>query len=150
MTVAEAGGLLGLIFGVVGTTLEILNYLRDRACIQISLKWDMSVTDNPLYDPNKLWGCIWVGNVGRRPIFISHVALRLPKGFKDTHLVLNEGISGVRLAEGDPTKLYIASQAGLEQYAAYWKEIVAQVSDATGRVWTSRRLRNGKAPSWAK
>ena len=150
MTVVEASGLLGLIFGVVGTILGILNYLRDRACVQVSIKWDMSVTDNPLYDPNKFWGCIWVSNVGRRPIFISHVALRLPKGYTNTHLILREGVTGARLAEGDPTRMYIVSQDGLEQYAAHWKKVAAQVSDPSGRVWTSKQRTKNSAPSWAK
>ncbi|HUD13843.1 MAG TPA: hypothetical protein VMQ56_09340 [Terracidiphilus sp.] len=110
----------------------------------------MSVTDNPLYDSKKYWGVVRIGNVGRRPIFVSHVALRLPKGLKKSHLVLNDGIAGVRLSEGDATKTYILSQEGLEQYAHHWREIVAQVSDTSGREWKSKRLRKTDVPSWAK
>jgi hypothetical protein len=116
----------------------------------VSLKWDMSVTDNPLCDPKKSWGVVWIGNVGRRPIFVSHVARRLPKGLKKTHLILNDGIAGVRLPEGDATKTYLLSQEGLEEYAHHWQKIIAQVSDASGREWTSKRLRKTDVPSWAK
>ena len=150
MTITQVTGLLGLIFGVVGTILGILNYFRDRARVQVSLKWDMSVTDNPLYDPKKYWGVVWIGNVGRRPIFVSHVALRLPKGRKKTHLILYDGIAGVRLSEGDATKTYMLSQEGLEEYAPHWQKIVAHVSDASGREWRSKRLRKTAVPSWAK
>lgn len=150
MTITQVTGLLGLIFGIVGTILGILNYLRDRACVQVSLKWDMTVTDNPLYDPKKYWAVVRIGNVGRRPIFVSHVALRLPKGLKKTHLLLNDGIAGARLAEGDPTKIYILSQEGLEEYAPHWRKIVAQVTDVSGREWTSKRLQETEIPSWAR
>ena len=150
ITITQVTGLLGLVFGIVGTILGILNYLRDRARVQVSLKWDMSVTDNPLYDSKKLWGCVWVGNTGRRPIFVSHVALRLPKGFKNSHLVLYDGIAGVRLAEGDPVKQYILNQDGQEEFGLHWREVVAQVSDASGRVWKSKKLRETKVPSWAR
>lgn len=150
MNITQVTGLLGLIFGLVGMVLGVLNYLRDRASVQVSLKWDMSVTDNPLYDPKKKWGVVRIGNVGRRPIFVSHVALRLPKGLDKTHLVLNDGIAGVRLAEGDATKTYILSQEGLGDFAPHWQKIVAQVSDVTGREWTSKQLRKTDIPSWAK
>jgi hypothetical protein len=109
----------------------------------------MRVMDNPLYDPKKYWGIVRIDNVGRRPIFVSHVALRLPKKLKKT-LLLNDGIAGIRLAEGDATKAYILSQEGLEEYAPHWRKIVARVSDVSGREWTSKKLQKTDVPSWAK
>ena len=38
MTIKKVTGLLGLIFGLVGMVLGVLNYLRDRASVQVSLQ----------------------------------------------------------------------------------------------------------------
>ena len=157
MTITQLTGLLGLIFGVVGTTLGILNYLRDRAYVQVSLQWNMNVANSPMHDPDKFYGSVSVGNVGRRPIFVSHVALRLPKGSHPSHFLLMDSITllmdsitGIRLAEGDPVRTYPVDQEGLEKYAPHWRDVIAQVSDASGSVWTSKRLPKTKVPSWAK
>lgn len=128
--------------------LGVLNYLRDRAKIVVELQWDLMVTDNRQYDPNKLWGLIRVMNVGRRPAYISHVALNLPKGYEHTHLLIAGGIAGKKLAEGDSPELYVVSQNGMEKYAKDWQEIVAQVSDSTGKAWRSKRLKKQDVPSW--
>jgi hypothetical protein len=62
---------------------------------------------------------------------------------------VDEGVSGIRLAEGDPIKAYPVSQEGLEEYAEHWREVAAQVTDASGREWISKRPRKKKVPSWA-
>jgi hypothetical protein len=94
LAITQLTGLLGLIFGIVGTVMGVLNYLRDRANVQVTLQWDMAITPGSKYDPNERWGLVRVANVGCRPIFVSHVAIRLPKGFEHTHLVVMEGMAG--------------------------------------------------------
>lgn len=154
MTLTELVALLGLISGVTGTVLGVFNFLRDRATVEVSLQWDMSVTPGTELDPHKLWGVITVTNVGRRPIFVSHAAIRLPKravkagGY--SHLVVHGGIVGKSLTEGSPSERYVVTQDGLHKYAAYWRDLVAQVNDSTGRVWRSSRLRSDQVPSWAQ
>jgi hypothetical protein len=153
MTVTELVAVLGLVSGVTGTVLGVLNFLRDRAAVEVSLQWDMSVTPGTEYDANKKWGVITVANIGRRPILVSHVALRLPKrasingGY--SHLVIPSGIIGKTLTEGAPAERYVVTQDGLEEYAAHWRGMVAQVSDTRGRVWSSKKLRRNQIPSWA-
>ncbi len=150
MTITQLTGLLGLIFGIVGTVLGVLNYLRERANVQVTLQWDLAVTPGGKYDPNKRWGLIRVANVGRRPIFVSHVAIRLPKAFEHSHILVNEGIAGVKLGEGDPVQAFVVSQDGLERYASCWTKLVAQVTDASGQEWTSKPAPRDQVPSWAK
>jgi hypothetical protein len=154
MTVTALVAILSLMSGVIGTVLGVLNFLRDRAAaVEVSLPWDMSVTPGTGYDTNKKWGVITVANIGRRPIFVSHVAIRLPKNASIkggySHLVIPSGISGKTLTEGAPTERYVVTQDDLERYAAHWRGMVAQVSDASGRVWRSKRLRSNQKPSWA-
>ena len=60
------------------------------------------------------------------------------------------GIAGDKLSEGDPTKVYVVPQDGLEKYAKDWRNVVAQISDSTGRVWKSKHLKRNEKPSWAK
>ena len=149
MTITQLTGLLGLVFGVIGTVLGVLNYLRDRAEVKVTLQWDMAVTPGGKYDATKRWGIVRVANVGRRPVFVSHVAIRVPKGFEHSHLVVGEGISGVTLREGDPVSTFVVSQEGLHKYASCWKKLVAQVTDASGREWKSKATSNDTVPSWA-
>jgi hypothetical protein len=148
MTVTDVVAILGLVSGVTGTVLGVLNHLRDRARVEVSLQWDMKSFGDPRYDEKTLWGAINVTNVGRRPVHVSHVALRLPKGFDHTHLLINSGIGGKTLPEGSPSELYVVTQDGMEKYVSVWDKIVAQVSDSTGRVWKSKPVK--QVPSWAE
>jgi hypothetical protein len=147
MTVTDVVAILGLISGVTGTILGILNFLRDRAHVEVSLQWDMQTIGDPRYDEKKSWGLIRVTNIGRRPIHVSHVALRLPKGFDGSHLLVTSGIGGKTLTEGSPGESFIVTQENMEKYASAWKKIVAQVSDSAGREWKSKPVK--LRPSWA-
>jgi hypothetical protein len=150
MTLTEVVAVVALVFGVAGFVLGVLNYLRDRHKVIVALQWDLDVTENSGYDHTKKWGLITVTNVGRRPTYISHVALKLPKGHDHSHLLIMGGLQGKKLTEGDPSEIFVVSQDGLQQYAKDWRDIVAQVSDSTSRVWYSDKLRHAETPSWAK
>lgn len=150
LSINDIATIIGVVFGVSGFTLAILNYLRDNPRIKISLKWDLAVTENPKYDPRKSWGKVEVVNIGRRPIFVSHAALRLPKDYDYKFLVLKEGIKGERLAEGDQPKIYLVDQEGIEMSAKDWRKIRAEISDSTGKTWRSKKLKRNQKPSWAK
>lgn len=150
VTISEIASLVGLVFGVAGFVLGIMNFLRDRSRVIVDLQWDLTVTEGAGYDQNRLWGLIRVSNAGRRPTYVSHVALRLPKGYDHSYLIIAEGITGKRLSEGDPPESYLVKQDGMEEYARDWREVVAQVSDATGQVWNSNKLKKNQVPTWAK
>jgi len=140
---------LGVVFGFSGFVLGMLSFYRDRAAVCVELQWDMDVTGNPDYDENKKWGLVRVSNIGRRPIYISHAALKVPEGHDHTHLVLMEGIAGKKLGEGDPSEAYVVDQEGLEKYKNKWRDVRAQVNDTTGKAWRSKKLKRGEKPSWA-
>lgn len=150
MSLSETVSVIALVFGVSGFVLGVLNYLRDRHKVVVSLRWDLEATPGSGYDPEKLWGVITVTNVGRRPTHISHVALKLPKGYDHSHFVQMGSITGKKLTEGDPSEIFVVDQNSMEQYAKDWRKIVAQVSDSTGTVWYSKELRADQIPSWAK
>ena len=147
MTFSEFISALGLCFGLAGFVLGVLNYLRDRHRIDITLQWDLDVTPGTSYDQTKKWGVIRVTNAGRRPTYVSHVALKIPKGYDHSHLVIMGGISGKKLSEGDPTESFVVTQDGMNAYAKDWNRIVAQVTDSAGRNWYSKPPRD--KPSWA-
>jgi hypothetical protein len=149
MTLTETTSLAGLLFGLSGFLLGVMNYLRDRPKIVVTLQWGLIVTPGGMYDSDKQWGAIRVTNVGRRATYVSHAVLRLPKGREYSHLMIHDSIQGKKLSEGDATVIYMVSQDNLAQYAAGWRQIVAQVSDTTGKVWTSKRLKGTEKPSWA-
>lgn len=147
MTLSEWASLIGLITGTSGCVLSIMNYLRDRHKVDITLQWDLEENPESGYDQTKKWGVITVTNIGRRPTYISHIALKLPKGYDHSHLVIMGGIRGKKLTEGDSSEIFIVDQDGLEQYSKDWKLIIAQVSDSTGKVWQSKKTK--EMPSWA-
>lgn len=138
MALTETVAVLGLVSGVAGTVLGIMNFLRDRARVEVSLRWDMKTFGDPQYDEDKFWGVISLTNVGRRPIHVSRVALRLPKNLDDSHLLVKSGIGGKTLSEAAPSEIHVVTQEGMAVYADHWDKIVAQVSDSTGRVWISK------------
>lgn len=151
ISLTDITAFVGALIGVAAFVLSITNYLRDNPKIKVTLLWDMSVTDNPRYDRSKLWGLVTVANVGRRPIFVRVANLQLPKGYKNSHLVLNEGIAGKRLAEGDAPASFTVSQDGLQEYAKDWRKIRAAIYDSAGREYLSPKNPSKKTPpSWAK
>lgn len=124
----DAMSIIGLVTGIIGTatglsglTLSILNYWRDRPNIQINLLWDMESFGDitKIYDTNKLWGVVSITNIGRRPIFFSHVHLKISG--QTEILIINEGLDGEKLQEGDPPKYYPINQEGLDAFAKQWK-----------------------------
>ena len=145
MTITEASAFFGLLFGLIGTSLGLFNYFRDKGHIVVLLRWDMAMTGE---DAAKRVGCVKVTNTGRRAIFISHVALRLPNGGEISHFLIQGGLKGQKLLEGDPPAVFSVDQNNLETYAGQWQEIVAQVSDSTGKEWLSKKVKT--IPSWAK
>ena len=146
MTITDIMSLVALITGTVGCVLSTLNFLYDRAKVVVSFQWDMKPWGNIPLDENKLYGCISVTNVGRRPVFISHASLKFPGHNK--YGVLYEGLKGETLKEGDPPKRYPVSQEGLEEYSKDWSKIRGCVEDSTGKRYYSKPVL--KQPSWAK
>ena len=71
----------GVVLGTFGSVLGVLNYLRDRSRVTVTLHWDMAVTNSPIYDSRKKWGLVKVANVGRRPVYVSHASTP-PAGFE--------------------------------------------------------------------
>jgi hypothetical protein len=149
ITLNDAATLLGIMFGVSGFTLGILNHLRDRAKVTVDLLWDMSITNSPVYDPKKDWGLITVANVGRRPIYLSHASLRIPKGYGVGHVLLADSVAGKKLDEGDPPLSFPVDQTDLNKYAKDWRRIQAEIIDSTGKKWRSRKANKKSMPSWA-
>ena len=150
ITLNDFATTVGLLVGGAGFALGVLNYFRDKAKVVVDLSWDMAVTEGTQYDSSKLWGVVYVTNIGRRPIYVSHAALKLPKGYDHSHLVLMEGVQGVKLTEGDPTQTFMVDQEGMKVYAKDWKKIIAQVNDSSGKAWKSSKRKNKKKPSWAQ
>jgi len=145
MPISEAVGFGGFLLGTAGTVLGVMNFLRDQGKLVVRLQWDMVITGEP---DDKRVGCITVTNTGRRAIFMSHVALRLPKGGEHSHFLIRDELNGQKLSEGDPPAVFPVDQEGLELYASQWQKVLAQVSDSTGKEWLSKKV--SVIPSWAK
>lgn len=149
MTISDVASISAVILGTTGAILGALSYFRDRPKVVVTLKWDMAVTDNPVYDSHKLWGVVRVSNIGRRAIYITTVALDFGKNYDHVEII-RESIRGEKLGEGDPPATFIANQEGLDKYAMHWKEARAMVQDSAGKTHYSKKVDTQKVPSWVQ
>lgn len=139
------GTIIAFVPGVGGLTLGIINYLRESPNVAVTLQWDMKgfgLESNP----NQLYGIITVTNVGRRPVYISHVQIQIRS---DEFLMLMDSITGERLLEGDAPRVYsIIQNSELQKDKDVWDKMRAAVFDSTGKRYLSKRIK--KKPSWAQ
>jgi hypothetical protein len=136
---------VGMVLGTAGFVMSLMNYLRDRPRVKVTLKWDLTEVNT-----GRKSGVVKVANVGRRPVHIGAVALQVPKGFKDTHLLLRDSIPGRTLSEGDPPAGFLVNCDGLEQYAKVWRDVRGYAEDSAGGKYLSEKLPETEVPSWAK
>jgi len=144
ITVSDLAALVGMVLGTAGFVISLMNHLRDKPKIEVFLKWNMTQGG-----ANNNFGMLKVSNVGRRPVYLGAAALKLPKGFGYTHLVLKESIHGKKLSEGDAPVTYMISYDGLKQYAKHWRKVRGYVEDSAGRKYQSPKLKKTEKPSWA-
>lgn len=145
-SLTDVTALGALIFGVAGFVLSVVNYLRDRAKIVVTLQWDMKLSTT-----GELAGIVSVSNTGRRPAYVSHAALKMPKGAMNSHIILVDSIGGTKLEEGAAPLIYIVRyDEALYDERNHWKGIRAQISDTTGKEWISKRISSEKEPSWVR
>ena len=141
----DVATVIGLVTGVSGFTLGLLNYLRDKPSVKVELSWEMTTTDT-----QEKVGVIRVANVGRRPIFLSHVALKIPKGYGESYLILRDSINGQKLSEGDAPLSFPVTYDRMEKYSKDWRNILAQVNDSAGKIYLSKKAVIEPKPSWVK
>ena len=139
------GIFIGIISGIGALVLGVMNYVRDNPNLSLSLVWDLEPFGNTPFEKDKLYGVIKITNIGRRPIFISQISIRIP-GSKE--LLITESITGEKIGEGDHPKIYPIDQDGLEKYAELWDKMYAVVRDSAEREYLSRPPKN--KPSWGK
>jgi hypothetical protein len=137
-TLTYITAIIGVILGSGSLALGIFNYLRDRPKIRIHLQWNMQMVGASFSQNEPECGLITVTNTGRRPVYISHVCLILPKAYKNRFLILVDSVPGRKLAEGDPPASFIIRHDIQTEYANDLKRIRAQVSDSAGQVYMSK------------
>jgi len=126
-SVTQLAALVGMVLGTAGFVMGLMNYLRDKPKVTVTLKWDMREVGT-----NNLIGLLRVSNIGRRPIYISIAALQVPKGFRHSHLVLTESIPGKKLSEGDAPAIFRINYQGLEKYSKCWRDVRGYAEDSAG------------------
>jgi hypothetical protein len=172
---AMSGSLsLAEILGVAGFVLGVFNYLRDRAVVKVSVTFDMEEFPAVEGRAPRKYGLVSVVNAGRRPVYVSVVALSMPfegpavlkavaspfwrftprvarRLFPVRYNILARSLEGQKLSEGDrpygQTFSEITHRA-LEPHANRWNEIRAVAELSTGRQVFSRPA--AKMPSWAQ
>lgn len=131
--------ILGMLLGTAGFVLSLVNFLRDRSSVQVTLTWEM--VDRRT---GENVGLVRVTNVGRRPVFITIVALQLPKGLRTEHIILDDSLPGIRVGEGDKPAVYVVRYTDLGKNLQYRAAIRAYVEDSAGNSHISRLYREGR------
>jgi hypothetical protein len=142
--VSAAAAMVGMVLGTAGFVMSLMNYLRDRPKVKVTLKWDLTT------DGKNRMGFVRVTNVGRRPIYISLAALEVPTGFRHTHLILKESMPGRKLSEGDAPATFSVNYDDLAQYSKHWRKVRGYVEDSAGGKYVSKKLPKSDIPSWTK
>lgn len=146
VTLSNLAAILGMLLGTAGFVMSLMNYLRDKPRVRVVLQWDMKDTGT-----GAMMGLVRVSNVGRRPVFISAVALEVPKGFEYSHLVLMDAVAGKKLGEGDaPAVFMVKYDADLNKYSRVWRDLRGYVEDSAGGEYRSKKLPKNPVPSWAR
>jgi hypothetical protein len=143
ITLTELAAILGMVLGTAGLAMSLMNYLRDRPRIRVSINWHMIALET-----NEKMGIVTVTNIGRRPTFISAAVMLVPKRFKPRYFLLMESIKGNKLSEGDPPARIKVTLEGMELYAKVWREVRVYVEDSAGRKYFAKRP--SAPPPWAK
>lgn len=148
MDINDTVALIGAITGPIGLVVALLVYFKDRPVVKVTMKWDMLSLGDATTSEKKFC-CVTIYNIGRRPIYLSHVHIKIPrKGAGD--ILFTGGISGVTLPEGAPPHLVYAdqSQQEIRRHGNVWWRLRATVIDAAGKYyhsdWPTR------APQWAE
>lgn len=142
--ITAIGSLLGMVLGTAGLTISLLNYLRDRPRVKVTLSWNMVNSQT-----RETTGLVRVTNTGRRAVFISVAAIEIPDS--PAVLILSDSMGGSKLAEGDKPAAYFISHQGMAEHAGYWRKMRAFVEVSTGEKYYSKYPRkNEPSPKWAE
>lgn len=120
------------IVSTVGIMISFFNYFRDRSKIKIKYKTDVQLINVEHYDEDKKYLDISVINLGRRPIKLGNVALKMlgKRGYTllSDSLLNSQGQARV-LTEENPITDYFAES----YFVDFGKVLFIAVYDATGR-----------------
>lgn len=147
MEIRDFAALVGMITGVSGFTLSIINYRREEPKLNVGLQWNcFSHTDNSI-DKTHYVTKVTVANSGKRSVYITNVSIIVPKkyGANYTKITLSKRVTGVKLGEGEAPELYELDQNNfqnwletkLNKFPEMQKDLIAVVTDSTGKEYKS-------------
>ena len=129
---------VGAVTGPIGAVLGWITFWRDRPRLKVELIWDQLPFGNTGFAPGTSLAYVRIANIGRRPIYFSHVHIE-PQEVGGAHTLLTSGIKGQSLAEGSEPHVVPVKQQGLDDlFAANWWRVRAAVIDSSGQIYRSR------------
>lgn len=142
ITLSGVAAVLGMMLGTAGFVMGLMNYLRDKPMVKVSVNWHMADSRS-----HEKFGMVVVANVGRRPIFITAAVMLAPRAFEPRHFLLMESVQGHKLSEGDPPAKFRVALDGMEQYGKVWRDVRIYVEDSAGRKYFAKK--QSRVPPWA-
>ena len=135
-------GTAGLVTGTVGLIISLLNYLRDKPDIVVSLQWDAETKRDTRNKSEEIWGHVFVTNRGRRPAYITFVGIEYP----NQNIVMNiltDGLNPIGhplLEGGAPLKIKVPQYSDLKEYSQDWRNVRAVATDSLGKRYKSKKV----------
>lgn len=124
----------GAVLSTLSAIVHIFNYRRDRANIKITVKGNMSVHPHDTFYGDKTYVLVTVANRGRRPVTITHCAIKVPTKPYTEWLLGDSFLKPGELLEGK-SQSYMLAEGQIKKYDLVDKDLVAYVIDATGRCY---------------
>jgi hypothetical protein len=148
LEIRDLAALVGMVTGIAGFTLSIINYRREEPSLNIKLSWnDFHYTDDFL-DKTKYVTKVTIANSGRRSVYISDVKIIIPEKYNTDYktITLSQRVTGVKLDEGESPELFEIGQNSFEswlkpkllEFPDMQEDIVAEATDSTGRKYYSK------------
>ena len=122
----------------MGSILGVLNYLRDRPKVDVTLDVGWMSTAFRENDPRGKLVLIRITNTGRRPVYITAVEIQAPP---QQRFIIKQSLPGQRLAEGDPPWGLDIAQDDLNQDIRDWSQARAVAWDSAGKKYDSKEAR---------
>ena len=118
--------------------MSIFNFLRDRAILHVGISVNKIIKNSPQYSEDKTYVVVEVINIGRRPAFISIVALLFPDG---QNAVLSDIFFNPKSTkEGEEPRQFLCEQESIHQLPTQWAGTYCLVRTSAGKQFRSKFL----------
>lgn len=149
MTFAEILAVYGAVLSTILASLKLLEYLRDRVRIKVTVTYNQKVV--PMYDPDGIHSdtfdksppliVVTAVNIGRRPITIKKAGLMLPSGIgeRNESLISCQSLRDIVDLTENKSHSFALYENDVQKYGLKPDKYIGYVIDASGKMYYSHK-----------